>query len=80
LYRQHDVRGAFEALIRRHESALLIRSVELVGDGSMALTLFKEVITEAGLRISALRNPAQFSDWLIELARQRAERASRRKR
>lgn len=72
LYREHHIRGAFQTLIRRHEADLLTTVVKLAGDGGRALALFREVIIESALRISALRDPARFSEWLDELARHRA--------
>jgi RNA polymerase sigma-70 factor, ECF subfamily len=72
--------GAFEALARRHGTALYRLAVRVLGDPVEAEDALQEALIDAWRRIGRFRTDAAFSTWMYRLVTNRCLSMLRRRR
>ncbi|MCO4747309.1 MAG: hypothetical protein KC912_21095 [Proteobacteria bacterium] len=76
--RRGDV-GAYARLVESHASVVCAIATAIAGDVRLGEEISQEVFVAAWTGLPKLRNPAAFSTWLRQLARNRAKDALRRR-
>ena len=71
---------AFEALARRHESALYRTAVRVTGNRAEAEDALQEALLDAWRNLDRFRGDAAFSTWMYRLVTNRCVAALRRRR
>jgi RNA polymerase sigma-70 factor (ECF subfamily) len=71
-------RGAFAALVARHERAVWATAWHVLRDDHAALDAGQEAFVQAFQRLGDLRQPEQFGVWLLRIARREAIHLARR--
>ncbi|AMV40595.1 RNA polymerase sigma factor [Planctomyces sp. SH-PL62] len=72
-------RGAFAALVARHERAAWATAWRVLRDDHAAADAAQEAFLLAYRRLAGLRRPERFGVWLLRIARREAVRAARRR-
>jgi RNA polymerase sigma-70 factor (ECF subfamily) len=72
-------RGAFAALVARHERAVWATAWRVLRDGHAAADAGQEAFLQAFNRLDALRRPDRFGAWLLRIARRESIRMARRR-
>ncbi len=72
-------RGAFAALVARHERAVWATAWRVLRDDHAAADAGQEAFLQAFRRLGELRRPEQFGVWLLRIARRKAIRLARRR-
>jgi RNA polymerase sigma-70 factor (ECF subfamily) len=70
-------RGAFAALVARHERAAWATAWRVLRDDHAAADAAQEAFLTAYRRLADLRRPERFGVWLVRIARREAVRAAR---
>jgi RNA polymerase sigma-70 factor, ECF subfamily len=70
---------AFEALVRRHQVAVIRLCVGMLGDGHAAEDAAQDVFFSAWRSLGQFRGDAQFSTWLYRIATNQCLRSIRRR-
>lgn len=72
-------RGAFAALVARHERAVWATAWRILRDDHAAADAGQEAFLQAFRRLERLRRPDLFGVWLLRIARREAVRLARRR-
>lgn len=72
-------RGAFAALVARHERAVWATAWRTLRDDHAAADAMQEAFLQAFRRLGDLRQPEQFGVWLLRIARRESIRLARRR-
>jgi RNA polymerase sigma-70 factor (ECF subfamily) len=72
-------RGAFAALVARHERAVWTTAWRVLRDDHAAADAGQEAFLKAFHRLGDLRRPDQFGVWLLRIARRESIRLARRR-
>jgi RNA polymerase sigma-70 factor (ECF subfamily) len=72
-------RGAFAALVQRHERAVWATAWRVLRDDHAAADAGQEAFLQAYHRLGELRRPEQFGVWLLRITRRMSIRLARRR-
>jgi RNA polymerase sigma-70 factor (ECF subfamily) len=72
-------RGAFAALVTRHERAVWATAWRVLRDDHAAADAGQEAFLQAFHRLGGLRQPERFGVWLLRIARRESIRMARRR-
>lgn len=66
---QRGDRGAYEVLVRRHYRSVFALCYGILGDVHESADQSQETLLRSYLKIADLRDPSQFRNWLLQIAR-----------